>query len=278
MTAETLIHPSAIVEKGAELGRGVRIGPFCHVSGETVLGDNVELIGHVTILGATTLGADCQVHPTAVLGGTPQNYKHKGGPTTLDVGRDCIIREGVTVHRGTDRSRGRTTIGDGCMFMAYSHIAHDCDLGSHVTMANYACLAGHVLVGDHVIFSGYAAVHQFVRIGHHAFLGGFAAVVGDVIPYGMAVGDRAKLRGLNVVGMKRSGMVRSDIMQLRQATRLLFSSERPMSENIELVREEFPESPAVADILDFVAGRDKRHFTVPQRGRAPDEGNDDDAE
>lgn len=274
MTAETFIHPSAVVEEGAELGRGVRIGPFCHVSGEAVLGDNVELIGHVTILGATTLGAGCQVHPTAVLGGAPQNYKHKGGPTTLTIGNNCIIREGVTLHRGTDTSRGKTTIGDNCMFMGYTHVAHDCDLGNHVTMANYACLAGHVSVGDNVILSGYAAVHQFVRIGHHAFLGGFAAVVGDVIPYGMAVGDRAKLRGLNVVGMKRSGTTRTDIMQLRKAYRLLFSPERPMVENIELVKREFPDSAAVADTLEFVAGRDKRHFTVPPRGRVLEEGDD----
>ena len=269
--AETFIHPTAIVEKGAKLGAGVKIGPFCHVSAESVLGDNVELLGHVTILGATTLGPGCQVHPTAVIGGTPQNYKHKGGPTTLTVGSNCVIREGVTLHRGTDTSRGRTTIGDNCMFMAYTHVAHDCDVGSNVTMANYACLAGHVTVGDGAIISGYAAVHQFVRIGHHAFLAGFAAVVGDVIPYGMAVGDRAKLRGLNTIGMKRGGMTRSDLMQIRQAYRLLFSEERPLAENIELVRQEYAASAAVMDILDFMAGRERKYFTLPARGSSAEE-------
>lgn len=272
MAKETVIHPLAVVEKGAELGTGVRVGPFCHVSAEAVLGDGVELISHVSVLGTVTIGAGCQVYPTAVLGGAPQNYKHKGGPSSLHIGRDCVIREGVTLHRGTDTSRGRTTIGDGCMFMAYSHVAHDCDVGSHVTMANYACLGGHVTVGDHAIFSGYAAAHQFVRIGHHAFLAGFAAVVGDVIPYGMAVGDRAKLRGLNVIGMKRAGMARSDIMRIRQAYRELFSEEQPLSENIERVRREFADSAAVVDILDFMAARrERKYFVLPQRGRPADE-------
>ncbi|MDZ5696412.1 MULTISPECIES: acyl-ACP--UDP-N-acetylglucosamine O-acyltransferase [Phyllobacteriaceae] len=276
MTAQTLIHPTAIVEEGAELGSGVRIGPFCHVGADAVLGDNVELIGHVTIMGATTLGADCQVFPNAVLGGPPQNFKHKGGRTTLTIGRGCVIREGVTMHRGTDTSRGRTTVGEGGLFMAYCHVAHDSEVGNHVTMANYAALSGHCDIGDNVIISGYAAVHQFVRIGHHAFLGGFAAVVGDVIPYGMAVGDRATLRGLNVVGMKRSGMARSQIRELRNAYRQLFSPDRPFSESIALVQREFAGSAAVEDVLAFVVGREKRPFTLPVRGQSLDE--DDDGE
>lgn len=271
----TIIHPSAVVEKGAQLGTGVKIGPFCHVSAEAVLGDRVELISHATILSATTLGSECQVYPTAVLGGAPQNVKHKGGPTTLTVGRGCVIREGVTFHRGTDISRGKTTIGDHCMFMAYSHVAHDCDVGSNVTMANYGCLGGHVELGDGVIVSGYAAVHQFVRVGHHAFLAGYAAVVGDLIPYGMAMGDRAKLRGLNVVGMKRAGMGRSELQQVRRAYRQLFSPDRPLAESIALVRRDFSDAPAVVDILDFMAARDKRYFTLPPVGRALDEGDDD---
>ncbi|WP_028034975.1 acyl-ACP--UDP-N-acetylglucosamine O-acyltransferase [Chelativorans sp. J32] len=274
--AETFIHPTAIVEQGAKLGEGVKIGPFCYVSAETVLGDGVELIGHVTIQGATSIGAGTQVHPTAVVGGTPQNYRHKGGPTTLSIGQNCVIREGVTLHRGTDTSRGKTTIGDNCMFMAYTHVAHDCDVGSNVTMANYACLAGHVTVGDGAIISGYAAVHQFVRIGHHAFLAGFAAVIGDVIPYGMAVGDRAKLRGLNVIGMKRSGMQRADLMQIRQAYRILFSEDQPLAENIERVRQEFASSAAIMDILDFIGGRERRYLTLPARGSSPDEDDESD--
>ncbi|WP_265518429.1 acyl-ACP--UDP-N-acetylglucosamine O-acyltransferase [Nitratireductor luteus] len=276
MPQETLIHPSAVVEKGAELGAGVRIGPFCHVGPQAIIGDRTELVSQVTILGETTLGEGCQVYPTAVLGGPPQDFKYKGGRTTLTVGRNCIIREGMTVHRGTETGRGRTVVGDDCYLMAYSHVAHDCIVGNKVTMANYAGLGGHSEIGDAVIMSGYAAVHQFVRVGHHAFLGGFAAVVGDVIPYGMAVGDRAKLRGLNVIGMKRSGMPRSELVQLRKAYRMLFDPDQPLAANIGRVATAFPDSAVVADMLRFVAGKDKRHFTVPPRGRAIDD--DDDGE
>lgn len=272
MTAETFIHPTSVVEKGAELGSGVRVGPFCHVSAEAVLGDGVELIGHVTIMGATTLGEGCRLYPSAVLGGEPQNLKHKGGRTTLTVGRRCIIRECVTLHRGTDVSRGATTVGDDCLFMAYSHVAHDCSVGNRVSMANYACLGGHAEIGDNVIMSGYSAVHQFTRVGHHAFLAAFAAVTGDVIPYGMAMGDRAELRGLNVVGMKRSGMTRSDLQQVRRAYRMLFSTDRPLAENIERVRAEFPGIAAVADILDFIGSRERRYLVLPARGGAADDG------
>lgn len=275
MTAETFIHPSAVVEKGAELGTGVRIGPFCHVSAEAVLGDGVELMSHVTVIGATTLGAGCQVSPTAVLGGAPQNLKHKGGRTTLTVGRGCVIREGVTLHRGTDVSRGMTTIGDDCLFMAYSHVAHDCSVGSNVSMANYACLGGHAEIGDHVIMSGYSAVHQFTRVGHHAFLAACAAVTGDVIPYGMAMGDRARLRGLNLIGMKRAGISRSELTQVRRAYRLLFSQERPLAENIELVRREFPDSAAIDEILRFIGGRERRYLVLPARAEAADQGDDE---
>ena len=151
----------------------------------------------------------------AVLGGPPQNTKHKGGRTTLAIGQNCTIREGVTMHLGTDVSRGETTVGDNGNFLAYVHIAHDCVVGNNVTLANGATLGGHCEVGDYVYIGGLSAVHQFVRVGHNAFLGGCSASVGDVIPYAMAVGNRAKLRGLNVVGMKRSGIPRAEIQALR---------------------------------------------------------------
>jgi UDP-N-acetylglucosamine acyltransferase len=275
MPKESTIHSSAVIEDGAQLGAGVEVGPFCHISKGAVLGDGVRLHGHVTIMGATTLGSGCEVFPGAVLGAPPQNLKHKGGPTTLEIGRDCIIREGASFHCGTDTSRARTTVGDGGYFMAYSHVAHDCNVGNNVTMANYAGLGGHADIGDNVIISGYAAVHQFVRVGHHAFLGGYAAVVGDVIPYGMAVGDRARLRGFNVIGLKRSGMARNELTTLRQAYRLLFSRERPMAENLAAVSEQFAGSPAVMDIVGFLAGRKRRNLTVPPLGREAEDDVDD---
>lgn len=270
----TLIHPSAIVDKGAQLGSNVRIGPFCHVTADVVLGDDVELIGHVTILDGTRLGAGCQVYPNAVLGGAPQNFKHKGGRTTLEIGSGCVIREGVTMHCGTDTSRGRTTVGNNCLFMVQSHVAHDCAVGDNVTMANNSVLGGHVEVGNGAIVSGAAAVHQFVRIGHHAFIGGCAAVAGDVIPFGMAQGDRARLRGLNVVGMKRSGMARAQIFAIRKAYKMLFDPQRPLAENIPIVREAFSEAPEVMDIVNFLAAREHRLFTVPKRGSSGINGDD----
>ena len=170
--AGTFIHPTAIVEKGAELGAGVHVGPFCTIGQEVAVGDGVKLISHVVLMGATTLGEGCTLYPNAVLGGPPQNTRHKGGRTTLEVGRNCVIREGVTFHVGSDDSRGRTTVGDGGNFLAYCHVAHDCIIGNNVTMANGALLGGHCELGDHVIMGGMTAVHQFTRIGHHAFIGG----------------------------------------------------------------------------------------------------------
>lgn len=271
MSAETFVHPSAVVEPGAKLGVGVHVGPLCHVGPEVTLGDGVYLAGHVSVTGATTIGQGTKVQAFAALGGPPQDAKHKGGRTTLTIGANCDIRESVTMHRGSDTAHGATTVGDNGFFLAYSHVAHDCIVGSNVTLTNGATLGGHCEVGDQVIVGGLTAVHQFVRIGRRAFLGGCSAVVGDVIPYGMAVGNRAKLRGFNIVGLKRAGMSRSELTTLRTAYNRLFSTERPLSENAELVRAQFAGSEAVIEIVDFITSRGKRHFAVP-----PLEGGEDD--
>jgi UDP-N-acetylglucosamine acyltransferase len=274
--ASTSIHASAIVEKGAQLGEGVRIGPFCHVSGDARLGDNVNLLSGVTVLGATTVGDGTIVYPNAVLGGAPQNNKHKGGRTTLTIGKNCVIRESATMHTGSDTGHGTTTVGDNCMFMAYTHVAHDCIVGNNVTFANNASLSGHCEVGNNVIISGMTAVHQFVRIGHHAFLGGMSAIVGDVIPFGMAVGNRAHLRGLNVVGIKRSGLPRSELLALRQAYKAIFDRDHPVTENLETAARAFAGSQAVSDVIEFMTSRGKRYFTVPALNGGDDD--DDDGE
>ena len=274
MAQGTIIHPSAVVDPGARLGENVQVGPFCHVGPDAVLGDRVELVAHVTVMGATTLGAGSKVFPQAVLGAPPQNHKHKGGRTTLMIGSNAVIRENATLHTGTDTSRGETRVGDNAYLMAYTHVAHDCILGNNVTMANYAALAGHVEVGDNVNFGGFAGVHQFVRIGHHAFIAGTAGVVGDVIPYGMAFGNRAKLRGFNIVGLKRSGMARSQLEEMRKAYRMLFAPDRPLAESAPAVATAFDNNPVIADIVDFVMARGKRHFTVPALG--DDDGTSDD--
>jgi UDP-N-acetylglucosamine acyltransferase len=273
---EVSIHPTSIVEPGAQLGVGVRIGPFCHVGADVSLGDRVELVSHVSVAGATTLGEDCKVHPQAALGQPPQNKAHKGSRTVLVIGRNCTIREGVTFHLGSDSNHGETRVGDNGNFLAFTHVAHDCIVGDNVTMANGAVLAGHCEIGDFVTIGGLSAIHQFTRIGHHAFVGGVTGVEGDVIPYGMVVGNRGRLRGLNIIGMKRSGVARSDIHAMRKAYRTIFDPSRPVGENIEVARAELGGSAVVADVIKFMTERGKRHFCVPPLGAAAAAGDEAD--
>jgi UDP-N-acetylglucosamine acyltransferase len=273
--AETFIHPLALVEPGAAIGAGASVGPFCHVGPDAVVGDGTRLVSHVVVMGATTIGRDCIVYPNAVLGGPPQNYGHKGGRTTLDIGDNCTIREFVTMHTGTDNSRGATIVGSNGNFLAYSHIAHDCTVGNNVTLTNCATLGGHCEVGDNVGIGGLSAVHQFVRIGRNAFVAGGAMVVGDVIPYAIAMGNRAKLRGLNVIGLKRSGMAHADILSLRRAYKAIFDPSRPMAENVEAARTAFSQSPRAMEIVEFLSARGKRHYVVPPLKGAVDDDADE---
>ncbi len=260
------IHPSALIEAGARIGKNCEIGPFCVIGPEVALGENSRLASHVVIMGATTIGPEARIHSHAVLGGDPQNTGHKGGHTTLTVGRNCLIREGVTMNRGTDMSIGDTKVGDNCMFLAYSHVAHDCQLGDYVTMANTAGLAGHCTVGDRAILGGGSAVHQFSRIGNNAFVGGLAAVAHDVIPYGTVIGNHAYLAGINIIGMKRAGLPRSEIHAIRHAVKLLFDPEHTMKENIRRLEDSFDGSETVKKLLDFVSVEGKRAYCTPQRG------------
>ncbi len=275
MTASE-IHPTAVVEAGAQLGEGVRIGPFCHVGADCVVGDQVRLVGYVTVAGATTIGKGTQVHPGAVLGGPPQSFRHKGGRTQLVIGENCIIRECVTMNVGTDQSRGITRVGNNSSFFAYSHVAHDCIIGNNVIFANSATLAGHCEIGDNVNLGGLSAVHQFVRIGEFAFIGGMTGVPADVIPFGMMTGVRGNLRGLNVVGMKRSGHSRADIMALRKAYRMIFDPARPVATNLSDLPAEIAAHPLVARVVAFMAGAGKRRFVVPPISGRRDADDDDD--
>lgn len=277
MKVQTSIHPSSVVEEGAQLGEGVRIGPFCHVGADAVIGDRVELVSHVSVMGATTVGGSTKVYPMSTLGAPPQNTKHKGGRTTLVIGENCTIREGVTMHVGTDSSRGETTVGDNGNFLAYAHIAHDCVVGKNATFANGATLGGHCEIGDNVYIGGLTAVHQFVRVGDNAFIGGCSAVVGDVIPFAIAVGNRAKLRGLNVIGLKRSGLPRAEIYMLRRAYRAIFDHSRTVGENVEIAKAEFASSPTAMKMIDFITSRGKRHYAVPplKGGGGDDDGDDE---
>ncbi len=261
------VHPSAIVERGARLGQGSTIGPFCLVGPEVELGDGVQLIAHVVVAGQTRIGPRTRIFPFASIGHEPQDLKYRGEPSTLAIGADCLIREGVTMNPGTAAGGSVTTIGDKSTFLANAHVAHDCRVGSNVILSNNVMLAGHCRVGDFAILGGGAAVHQFVRIGPHSFVGGLAGVENDVIPYGMALGNRAYLAGLNLVGLKRRGFSREQIHDLRRAYRLIFAAEGTLKERIEDVGSEFSAHVEVHEILDFIRNGGDRAVCLPREAK-----------
>jgi len=267
--AETFVHPSSIVEPGATLGQGVRIGPFCTVGKDVVLHDGVELVSHAVVAGVTEIGARTRVFPFASLGHAPQDLKYKGERTRLEIGADCVVREHVTMNPGTAGGASVTRVGHHCLFMAGAHVAHDCMVGDHVVMVNQATLGGHVSVGDFAILGGISAVHQFVRIGRHAMIGGMTGVEGDVIPYGLVMGDRARLQGLNIVGLKRRGFSREQIHDLRTAYRLLFAQEGTMAERLDDVSSIYGKAPAVIEIAEFIRGANNRAICLPKADASP---------
>jgi UDP-N-acetylglucosamine acyltransferase len=264
--ADTTIHPSAIIEDGARLGDGVKIGPYCFVGGHVSVGDSCELVSHTVVAGHTTIGPRTRIFPFASIGHQPQDLKYKGEPSTLLIGADCIIREGATMNPGTQGGRMTTTVGDRCTFMANSHVGHDCRVSNNVILSHGSMLAGHCTVGDFAILGGGAAVIQFARVGAHSFLGGMSGLDNDLIPYGMALGNRAHLSGLNIVGLQRRGFSRTDIHNLRRAYRLLFADEGTLMERIEDVAQEFSGHPIVLEIVDFIRAGGKRSICTPHDG------------
>jgi UDP-N-acetylglucosamine acyltransferase len=260
------IHPTAIVEEGAKLGEDVRIGPYCLVGAEVTLGDGCELISHVVVAGRTTIGPRARIFPFASIGHQPQDLKYKGEPSTLTIGSDCMIREGVTMNPGTQGGGMKTTVGDRCAFLANSHVGHDCQVGDNVIFSNNVMLAGHCSIGHFAILGGGSAVVQFSRVGAHSFIGGMSALENDLIPYGMAVGNRAHLSGLNLVGLQRRGFPRDQIHSLRRAYRLLFADEGTLMERVEDVAAEFSEHPIVQEIVAFIRAGGKRALCTPREG------------
>ena len=258
------IHPSSVVEEGARLGDGVRIGPFCHVGARVELGDGVEILSHAAISGLTRIGPRTRVFPFASIGHQPQDLKYHGEPSTLVIGADCVIREGVTMNPGTEGGGMTTSVGDRCVFLANSHVAHDARVGDNVILSNNVMLAGHTRIGNFVILGGGSAVQQFVRVGDHAFVGGLTGVDNDVIPYGMAMGNRAHLAGLNLVGLRRRGFAREAIHDLRRAYRVLFAAEGTLAERVEDVAAEFSTHPQVHEILDFIRDGGDRAIMTPR--------------
>ena len=264
MSDETQIHALSVVDPKAKLGIGVKIGPFCTVGPDVELGDHSELISHVALSGRTTIGARAKIFPFASIGHIPQDLKYHGEESVLEVGHDCMIREGVTMNPGTEGGGLATRVGNHSVFLANSHVAHDATVGNHVIFSNNVMLAGHCVVGDYAILGGGAAVHQFCRIGAHAFIGGMSAVENDVIPYGIAIGNRAHLAGLNIVGLKRRGFDREAIHDIRRAYRLLFAEEGTLQERIEDVANDFASDHLVVEILDFLRAAGSRSVCTPR--------------
>lgn len=258
------IHSLAAVAPEARLGAGVKIGPFCTVGPDVVLGDGVELLSHVAVAGRTTIGARTQIYPFASIGHQPQDLKFKGEPSTLSIGSDCLIREGVTMNPGTEGGGMVTTVGDRCAFLANSHVGHDCRVGNNVVFSNNVMLAGHCTIGDYVIIGGGAAVIQFARVGPHAFVGGMSGLEHDLIPYGMALGNRAYLSGLNIIGLQRRGFTRAQIHDLRRAYRSMFAQEGTLLERVEDVAVEFKDHPIVVEIVEFIRQGGKRSLCTPK--------------
>jgi UDP-N-acetylglucosamine acyltransferase len=246
-----MIHQTAIVDARVRLGDRVRIGAFAVVEGDVEIGAGTVIGCHAVILGPTRIGEDNVIHAHTCLGDSPQDLDYRGEPTCLEIGARNIIREFVTMHRGSGKDRGRTRVGDDGLFMAYSHVAHDCEVGHGVVMANGANLGGHVQVGDRVNIGGLVAVHQFVRIGCHAMLGGGSIVVQDVPPYMTAVGNRARLYGLNRRGLQRAGFTPAVLDALKRAYRLLYRSGWSFDQARSALLEAGP-TPEVAYLLDFL--------------------------
>ena len=268
MPDKNTIPPTAIIEDGAVLGDGCKIGPYSIVGADTEIGNDCELVSHAVVTGRTKIGSGAKIFPFASIGHQPQDLKYHGEPSTLTVGKNCIIREGVTLNPGTEGGGMSTTIGDDCAFLANSHVGHDCHVGNSVIFSNNVMLAGHCHIDNFVIIGGGAAVIQFARVGPHAFVGGMSGLENDLIPYGMAIGNRAYLSGLNIVGLQRRGFSREAIHDLRRAYRLLFAEEGTLAERVEDVGTEFSEHPVVNEILEFIRLGGKRSLCTPRTGGA----------
>lgn len=258
------VHPTAVIDPRAELASDVVVGPFCVVGPHVRLDQGVRLEAHVVVTGRTTVGANCRVFSFACLGFRPQDMKYRGEETELVIGRNNQIREHVTMHPGTSGGGGITRVGDDGLYMAAIHVAHDCRVGDGVIMANNATLGGHVEVQDQAYLGGLCAVHQFVRIGRQAMLGGLAGVEQDVIPYGIVLGNRAYLNGLNIIGMRRRDVSREEIQDLRTAYRLLFAPEGAFAERLAEVAGQFANHPRVMEIVDFIRSAGNRAICMPR--------------
>lgn len=250
-----MIHPTAIIEKGAEIDETAEIGPYCTIGKNVRIKKGTRLLAHVSVDGITEIGESCTIHPFASIGGPPQDISYRAEETLCTIGDNNVIREYVTINKGT-KSSGATIVGDNNFIMASSHVAHDCRVGNRIIMANGATLAGHVHVADHAILSGLCAVHQFCSIGRFAFISGLTGVPKDVPPFVMAAGNRARLYGLNVVGLERNGFSKEEVAKLKKAYRILFRSSLSLQRSLEMVEEEL-DGDNIAEILRFIRSSER---------------------
>lgn len=246
------IHPTAVVEHGAELAHDVVIGPYAYIGAKVKIARGTKVLHHGTVDGNTQMGEDCEVGPYAVIGGPPQDLKYKGEPTKLIVGDRNVFRECSTVNTGTVQGGGETRIGNDCLIMAYVHIAHDCIIGNHVILANYTGLSGHVEIEDWVILSGNVGVAQMVRIGKHAFIGGYSAIDKDVAPYVVGLGNRMKVRGINLVGLKRRGFAGDKLKSVIESHKLYFDTDKEKAQALAEIAELFSDNEDVQYFVNFV--------------------------
>jgi UDP-N-acetylglucosamine acyltransferase len=247
-----MIHSTAIIDPKAELDSTVEVGPYSIIGEDVSIGAGTIIGPHVVIEPYVTIGPECHIFQYAAIGAAPQSLKFEGDKTYVTIGRKTIIREFVTIHRGTGFGGGITEVGEENFLMAYTHIAHDCKIGRKVVMSNNATLGGHITIGDYATIGGLVAIHQFVRIGDYAFVGGKSAVVKDIPPYVIAAGDRAMLHGLNSVGLKRSGFSQNKLKLLKKAYRIIFRIGLTINEAIERVRAEVEQIPEVVYFIDFI--------------------------
>jgi len=257
-----MIDKTSVIEKGAILGNNVKIGPFCYIGSSVQISNEVELISNIHIEGNTKIGRGTKIFPFASIGTQPQDLKYRGESNSVEIGENNTIREYVTINPGTEGGGGKTVIGNNCLLMISSHIAHDCIIGNDVVIANNVPLGGHVTIEDSVVIGGNSAVQQFTRIGRLAMIGGMTGVLKDVIPFGLSFGNRNYLRGINIVGLKRKKYENKKIMELDTAFKKIFSSKN-LHENLSKINGEYKGNDLVGEVISFISKDKKRPICTP---------------
>jgi UDP-N-acetylglucosamine acyltransferase len=257
-----MIHKTAIVDPKAKISANVNIGPYSIIGPNVEIGEDTDINSHVSIEGYTKIGKKNKIYPFASIGNNPQDLKYKGEKSALEIGNDNTIREYVSINPGTEGGGGLTKIGNNCLFMVSSHVAHDCVIGDNVVAVNNVAIGGHVQIDDNAIIGGNSAIHQYIRIGKFAMIGGICAVIRDVIPYGLVHGNRSVLQGINLIGLRRNNISNQDISLLSNAYKEIFKSEN-LSENLKNLSEDYKKNDLVIEILKFIQKDKKRPICTP---------------